>query len=302
MKTYSHTPVIEARTPIGLPVWFKMDCYQTTGSFKIRGMDRLVAKSLENGRELFVASSGGNAGLSLAYAARLRGGKVTVVVPESTNVRMRDMIAFQGAEVVVHGHNWNAADELARKITAEQGAVYVSPFDDPLLWEGHSTLIDEVVADLAAAGREFPGRLVLACGGGGLLTGCMQGLERHGLLDKVEVCVAETLGAASYRAAVDAGELVTIDEITSIATTLGARRVAEEAWKWYGKTGSIKSYVCSDEEAVAACHRFAQDYGVVVEPSCGAALSMVYPAKWEEGETLVVVCGGAGWTLADLKG
>lgn len=301
MKSYSHTPLIEARAPLGLPVWFKMDCYQPTGSFKIRGMDHLVAHHIAEGRKQFVASSGGNAGFSLAYAARLRGGEVTVVVPETTPRRMQDMIIQQGARVLVHGPTWNEADEMARKISNDEGAVYASPFDDPLLWQGHSSLIDEIVIDLEARGQSFPDRLVVAVGGGGLLSGIMEGLGRHGMLYDVEVWAAETIGAGSFKASQEAFELVSIDKIDTVATSLGAKRICDEAWNWHLESGGIKSFTTSDEGAVKACRQFAEEYGVVVEPACGAALASVMPKLWSEGNTLVIVCGGVSWTMQDLE-
>jgi len=298
MKSYSQTPLIESRT--SQPLLFKMECYQTTGSFKIRGMDAIVANHIANGRRHFVASSGGNAGFSLSYAARLHGGSVKVVVPESTGPRMQDLIRAQGAEVIVHGENWNAADEKARGLVESEGAVYVSPFDDPLLWQGHSTMVDEMVGDLKAQGRPFPKRLVAAVGGGGMLAGIMRGLDRHGLLSQMEIWATETHGAASFHAAVQAGSRVTIDKIDTVATTLGARQVCEEIWNWHLKH-PVQTALCSDAAAIAACKWFAAEYGVVVEPSCGSALAAVRSESWVPGETLVIVCGGIGWTFADLE-
>ncbi len=301
MKTYSHTPLFEARTPMDRPVWFKMDCYQPTGSFKIRGMDALVSHHIHSGKTHFVASSGGNAGFSLAYAARLRGGKVKVVVPKTTRQRMRDLIAHQGADVLVHGEAWNDADQLARQIAVEEQAIYVSPFDDPLLWEGHASIIDEMVRDFKALGHSFPKNLVVAVGGGGLLCGIMHGLQRYDLLDSVAVYAAETEGAASFRASLDAGMLTSIPEIKTVASSLGAKQVAEEVWRWQREVGSIRSYVCTDNEAVVACQQFFDGYQVLVEPACGAALSAMISGSGPMGETAVIVCGGIGWTWQDQE-
>ncbi|MCL4106222.1 UNVERIFIED_CONTAM: hypothetical protein GTU68_061064 [Idotea baltica] len=278
-----------------------MDCQQSTGSFKIRGMECLVRTHLEAGNNQFIASSGGNAGYSLAYAARIHGGKVTVVVPSTTSPRMQKMIADQGAEVIVHGNAWNDADTLARQIADDQDAVYVSPFDDPLLWEGHTSLIDEVIYSLKLKKQPFPSKVVVAVGGGGLLCGVMAGLAKHGLLEQTQVIAAETEGAASFHAAVCADERVTISEITSVATSLGARQVAEQAWHWHLNRKKIISFVCSDDDAVQACMDFKQDYGDVVEPACGAALASFGPNGILETDALIVACGGISWEWKDFS-
>lgn len=301
MKSYTNTPLFEARMPLDIPVWFKMDCYQPTGSFKIRGMDELVAHHIKEGRTRFIASSGGNAGFSLAYAARLRGGAVRVVVPKTTNQRMRDLISNQGAEVRVHGDAWDDADQLAREMAEKEKAIYVSPFDDPLLWKGHSTIIDEIVYDYKMLGHPFPKKLVVAVGGGGLYCGIMHGLQRHDLLESVTIYAAETEGAASFRETLHAGKLTSISEVKTIASSLGAKMVAEEAWRWQWLVGSTQSLTCTDLEAVEACRKFAEHYQVLVEPACGAALSAVmHKAQFNE-EALVIVCGGIGWTVKDQE-
>lgn len=292
-KAYSATPLLASR--LGLEgAWFKMDCYQATGSFKLRGMDALVRYHAGNGRNSFVASSGGNAGFSLAYAARRHGCEALVVVPESTPLRMQRMIQAQGAQLRVQGKVWNEADVLARRMVEATGAIYVSPFDDPLLWKGHSTLVDEVVEECVVTGRSFPKEMVVAVGGGGLLCGVMEGLERHGLLEEVQVIAAETHGAASYALALERGEVASLASIDTVATSLGAKAVARAAFEWSQK-GKIRSFVVDDSAALAAATAFQQDFGAAVEPACGAALAYVYGDQWKGGEVLVEVCGGLLW-------
>lgn len=158
-----------------------------------------------------------------------------------------------------------------------------------------------MIDEIAATGLK-PGLLVVSVGGGGLLCGLLEGMHRLGWQD-VPVLAVETEGAASYAAAVNAGHLVTLPAITSIATTLGARTVAEKALDWYSNHPVI-SWVVSDRQAVEACLRFADDHRVLVEPACGASLSVVYenaPPLEGRGSVLVVVCGGAGATRELLE-
>jgi L-serine/L-threonine ammonia-lyase len=174
---------------------------------------------------------------------------------------------------------------------------FLHPFDDPLLWQGHASMVDEI----AACGVK-PGAVVLSVGGGGLLSGVAEGLQRNGWAD-VPVVAVETQGADSLAQAMQAGERITLPAITSLATSLGARQVCQQAFD-LTSARSIQSAVVSDQAAVAACLSFADDHRLVVEPACGAALAAVYdhlPALEAFDSVLVVVCGGVTATLAQLQ-
>lgn len=282
---------------LGAPVLLKMEALQPCGSFKLRGVGRLCAAQVAAGATRLVCASGGNAGLAVAYAGRRLGVAVAVVVPKTTSARARELLAAEGAEVVEHGDDWDAAHRFALAGPA-RGATYVHPFDDPELWAGHA----EIVVEAAAQG-ERPGAVVVAVGGGGLLCGVLQGMHAVGWTD-VPVLAVETAGAASYAAALAAGEPVTLPAITSLATTLGARRVAAEAVAW-ARRHEVIAWTCDDRAAVQACLRFADDHRVLVEPACGAGLSAIYgraPALVGRGPVLAIVCGGAGTSLGLLRG
>jgi L-serine/L-threonine ammonia-lyase len=277
-------------------VWLKMDALQPSASFKLRGVGHLVQRRVEEGARAVVCASGGNAGLAATLAARACGVPATIVVPSTTPADVRDAIAARGAEVVVHGAVWDEAHAHAVALAQSLGAVYVHPFDDPLLWQGHATLIDEVVR----TGVRFDA-VVASVGGGGLLAGIVEGLQRHGLND-VPVIAVETEGAASFAAALAAGEPVTLPAITSIASSLGAKRVAPRVLT-LAREHPIHSLVVSDAQAVAACSRFADAMRVLVEPACGASLAALdaRPDLFAGRATpLIEVCGGIGVTTARL--
>jgi L-serine/L-threonine ammonia-lyase len=292
------TPLLHAPPELagaGRRVWLKMDALQPSASFKMRGVGRLVQQRVAEGARAVVCASGGNAGMAAALAARACGVASTIVVPQTTPPPVREAIAARGAAVVVHGSVWDEAHAHALQLARELGAVYVHPFDDPLLWDGHATLIDEVVR----AGARFDAVLT-SVGGGGLLAGIVEGLQRNGLR-RVPVIAVETEGAASFAAALAAGEPVTLPAITSIATSLGARRVMQRVVD-LAREHEIVSVVVSDAQAVAACSRFADTMRVLVEPACGAALAALdLPAVQQRfTQPLVEVCGGMGVTTARL--
>ncbi|MEM8857712.1 MAG: pyridoxal-phosphate dependent enzyme, partial [Chloroflexota bacterium] len=237
-QLHIETPFVQSRfmgDNLSADIWLKLEALQPCGSFKARGMSTACQQFLADGYSSFVSSSGGNAGLAVAWAGRLLKVPVTVVVPESTKARPKELIAHEGAKVIVHGESWQEAHELATEI-ANDGAALLHPFDIPTIWDGHATMIDEI----AQTGIK-PDAVVLSVGGGGLLIGVIKGLDKAGWSD-VPVLAVETHGAASLHGSKLANEHITLDKITTIATTLGAKKVAGKAWELV-KSGRVSTHV-----------------------------------------------------------
>lgn len=298
MSLHIETPLIESRSisrRVGQSIWLKMEPSQPSGSFKTRGIGYACEEYLRRGAKRFIASSGGNAGLAVAFAGRRLSVPVIIVVSETTSKRAMKLMDLENAEVIVHGKSLDEAHEFALSLMQSNDA-YIHPFDDPLVWSGHASIIDEVFH----AGLK-PEAIVLSVGGGGLLCGVVEGLNRNEGSD-VPVIAVETEGADSYAKSLSAGHLVELENISSIATTLGARIVCEQALM-YSKKHPIESVVLPDKAAVSASLQFLQDHGVVVEPACGVALAAVYEkvsALSGYKTVLVIVCGGVGSTTEHL--
>lgn len=232
MPLHIQTPLFQSRQLSqlsGRAIWLKMDALQVPGSFKIRGIGHACSEYVRRGARRFVSSSGGNAGLAVAYAGRLMGVPVTVVVPQTTSQHAQALLKLEDAEVIVHGSSWQEANELAQSLVGPTDA-FLHPFDDPLLWQGHASIIDEV-----AATGFTPDAVVLSVGGGGLLSGVAEGLHRNGW-SGIPIVAVETEGAASFHEAAKVGHAVQLEQINSIATSLGAKRVCDQAVKWSHNT------------------------------------------------------------------
>ncbi len=335
MPLHVETPLVDSR-PLSLVsgrrVRLKLESLQPSGSFKLRGMGAACETYHARGARRFLCSSSGNAGLAVAYAGRVLSVPVVVFVPQTATERAKELLRSEGAEVVVHGASWQEANELAlSKVGADDA--FLHPFDDPLLWPGHATLIDEAaqsgpkpdavlpddaflhpfddpllwpghatLIDEAAQSGPKPDAVLLSVGGGGLLCGVAEGLHRNGWTD-VPILAVETEGAASYHAAIQAGHPVEIPAITSIAGSLGARRVSDRAFRWASEH-PIRSLVVSDRSALTACERLLTDHRLLVEPSCGASLAPIYeraPELEAYSDLLVVVCGGATATIDQIR-
>jgi len=296
---HTETPLFASRAltrSAGRTVWLKLETEQPAGSFKIRGIGLACQEYARRGAERFISSSGGNAGIAVAYAGHRLSVPVVVVVPETTTERAKDRIRQEGADVLVHGATWQEANDLALSMVTSTDA-FLHPFDDPLLWRGHATLVDEI-----SRSGVTPDAVVLSVGGGGLLCGVLEGLHRNGWSGGPVIAV-ETAGADAYAQSVTVGQRVELAEITSIATSLAARQVCEQALTWNGRH-PIRSVVVSDRAAVTACLRFLADHDVVVEPACGAALAAAYDAAPELTSfksLLVIVCGGVTVAADQLR-
>ncbi|PEI02611.1 serine dehydratase [Pantoea agglomerans] len=300
MEIAIRTPLIHS-LPLsqlsGSNVWLKMESAQPTGSFKLRSAGHICQYYAAQGAKAFVSSSGGNAGIAVAHSGRRLGLPVTVVVPETTPARARQLIEQEGARLIVHGNVWSEANAYALSL-ATQEHIYIHPFDNPLLWDGISTLVDEVISEGLR-----PDAVILSVGGGSLLSGIAQGLERH-QLSHIPIYAVETEGTASLNAALEAGERVTLDQVSGIATTLAASQVCENAFN-VARRADVRGKVVSDDEAVNACRRFLDDHRVLTEPACGVSLSMLYDGKIgfkPDDNVLLIVCGGASVTLESLQG
>ncbi len=292
------TPLVASR-PLSLycdrSIWLKLDALQPSGSFKIRGIGAACQAYVRRGAKRLISSSGGNAGVAVAYAGRCLAVPVTVVVPETTTQRAREVIEQEGAQLIVQGASWQEANAEAQSMVTATDA-FLHPFDDPLLWHGHATLIDEVAQTAVK-----PDAIVLSVGGGGLLAGVVEGLRRNSWQD-VPIIAVETKGTDSYNQSIQAGHRVQLAEITSIATSLGAKQVCEQAYN-LTREHDIKSIVVSDSAAISACCRFLDDQRLLVEPACGAALAPIYekhPVLAPYRTVMVVVCGGVTTSAEQL--
>uniref|UniRef100_A0A674HNW1 L-serine deaminase n=1 Tax=Taeniopygia guttata TaxID=59729 RepID=A0A674HNW1_TAEGU len=332
------SPVLESLSlskAAGTKVFMKLENVQPSGSFKIRGIGHLCQDAAKKGCRHLVCSSGncspswgmllrrpgmcrggalaepsvcpgGNAGLAAAYAAQKLGLPITVVVPSSSGPTPVRKLQELGATVEVYGKVWDDANSRAQELAKAEGWVSIPPFDHPLVWEGHASLVRELKDSLEAK----PDAMVVAVGGGGLLAGVVAGLQQVGWQD-VPIIAAETRGAHSFHEALQAGQLVTLPAITSVATGLGARTVAARALQC-ARECPVLSQVVEDTEAVRAVEQFLDEERMLVEPACGAALAVLYSGRLQrlqsEGRlrsplssVLLVLCGGSNIHTAQLR-
>jgi threonine dehydratase len=155
-------------TALGCEVVVKLENLQATGSFKERGAYARLASLTEAERARgVVAASAGNHAQGVARHASTMGVKATIVMPEGTPMVKVHQTRALGADVDITGTDFDAAKAHALSLSEETGAVFIHPFDDPVVMAGQGTLAAEMLA-------EYPelDTLVLPVGGGGLAAGC----------------------------------------------------------------------------------------------------------------------------------
>ncbi|KAI2792271.1 Serine dehydratase-like [Penicillium oxalicum] len=201
------TPLVESAAlsrAAGCRIFLKLENVQPSGSFKSRAMGNQILSHLRkpenaNRRVHFYASSGGNAGLAAVCAARSLGYPCTVVVPLSTKPLMIEKLKAAGAaDVIRHGETFFEAGSYMKEVIMQNSSgdeenlakIALHPFDNEPIWEGNSTIIDELEKQLPAPsgseeedryrGKALPLDAVLcSVGGGGLLNGLVMGLEKR---------------------------------------------------------------------------------------------------------------------------
>ncbi|RFU78820.1 serine family amino acid catabolism-related [Trichoderma arundinaceum] len=337
---YIETPLIKSTTlseAAGCNVFLKLENLQPSGSFKSRGIGNyMVAKLTSQGGDArkahFYCSSGGNAGLACVHAAITLGSRATIVVPLSTSPYMMDKLRQAGAtDVIQKGLSWQEADDYLTGTLMEEArakgdvAIYVPPFNAQEVWDGNAGISHEIARQIPTLTKHYPvsidgvsdddatarignvDAIICSVGGGGLLSGIMQGLDALSM-NQTRVIAVETLGADSLYQAVQKRELVTLPAITSLATTLGARTVCKRAFE-YGLREQVSPVVVSDADAIAACKRFASEDRFLVELSCAVCPAVVYGGKLKElvpglnrnSVIVIVICGGANISYEILE-
>jgi threonine dehydratase len=205
------TPVVAA-PQLGRGVSLKVETVQPTGSFKVRGGLAAVSATLaaDPGRAV-VASSAGNHGLGLAYAASQLAAQVTVIVPRLASAAKVSALQQFDVRLVLHGEGYSEAEAHALDLVAQGGGRYVSPYNDPDVIAGQGTLARELLEQVPDVGT-----VVVPCGGGGLLAGICLGLAGTG----VRVVGVESEASPSMSAAVASGGIVPINVEPTLADGL----------------------------------------------------------------------------------
>ncbi len=274
-------------------VYVKLELFQKTGSFKVRGaFNKALTLKPEERERGIVAVSGGNHAQAVAYAARALDLRALVLMPESTPRNYVDATRGYGAEVKFAATAAAAFSEVAEY--ERQGWVYIHPFDDPLVMAGQGTVGLEILEDAPQVTD-----IVISVGGGGFACGLATAVKS--LKPGVRVWGVETEGADCMAKSLAAGKVVTLEAITSIARTLGApapsERTLEMAQRYLeGVT------VVPDSEAISSLLFLLERLKVLTEPAASCTLAAADRLRGQfspDRHVVLVLCGG-NFAVSDL--
>ncbi len=215
-----HTPLAPSRTLhdiTGADIYLKAENMQRSGSFKVRGASyKISCLNEQDYRCGVIAASAGNHAQGVAIAAAQLGVPCTIVMPETAPLAKVMATQGYGANVVLHGFNYDDAYQHCRALQEESGASFVHAFDDPDVIAGQGTLGLEMLSDLPDADA-----LVVPIGGGGLIAGIA--IAARALRPNITIIGVQAEGAASCRTSLDAGKLHTLPTITTIADGIAVK-------------------------------------------------------------------------------
>ena len=288
------TPVERSATigqKLGREVYLKLELFQKTGSFKVRGaFNKLLSTSPEELSRGVVAVSGGNHAQAVAYASTLLGTEAVVLMPESTPRNYVDATRGYGARVELKPTIAEAFEVVERY--RSEGRTFVHPFDDPVVMAGQGTLGLEIVEDVPEVTD-----VIVSIGGGGLMAGVATAIKAR--KPDVRMWGVETVGADAMSKALEAGHPVTLDAITSVAKTLGAPAVSEAT------LAAAQEYlesvtVVSDAEALSALRFILERAKLLTEPAASCTLAAAEKLAPYLGDHVVLILCGGNQSLDDL--
>lgn len=279
----------------GNNVYLKPENMQVTGAYKIRGAYYKIStlSDDEKSRGLVTASAGNHA-QGVAYAAQAAGVPATIVMPTTTPLVKVNNTKDYGANVILHGEVFDDAAELASRLAEEQGLTYVHPFNDETLATGQGTIAYEIFQDLPDVDA-----ILVPIGGGGLAAG-VSTLSKL-LNPSVEVIGVEPTGAASMKASLEAGQVVTLPSATTIADGVAVKTPGNKIFPYVQKNVD-RVLALEDAELVEAFLDVMERHKMVVENAgllTVAALRHLKP----EGKNVVCVLSGGNMdviTMASL--
>lgn len=268
----------------GNQIYIKPENLQKTGAFKIRGAYNKINKLTEEEKKRgVIASSAGNHAQGVAYAARELGIKAVIVMPKTTPLIKVQSTKKYGAEVVLYGDVYDDAYQKAKELEAQEGYVFVHPFDDIDVLEGQGTIALEILEEMPDAEV-----IVVPIGGGGLISGIAAAAKM--IKPDIKIIGVEPSGAASATEALKKNKVITLPEANTIADGTAVKRIGDLTFN------CIKQYVdevvtVDDYELTEAFLLLAEKHKIIAENSGILPLAALKKLS-ERGKKIVPVVSG----------
>ncbi len=280
-------------------VLFKREDLQPVFSFKIRGAYNKIAQLSSTVAERgVICASAGNHAQGVALAARTRGIRAVIVMPVTTPEIKVQAVANLGGEIVLHGDDYDEANERALELAREHGHVFVHPFDDPDVIAGQGTIGMEILRQ--RHGDDIDA-IFVPVGGGGLIAGISVYVKS--LYPRIKIIGVEPEDAAGMFESLRAGKRVTLDRVGIFADGVAVRRVGEETLR-LAQAYVDEILLVTTDQICAAIQDIFEDTRSIAEPAGALAVAGIkkYVAREACTErTLVAINCGANMNFDRLR-
>lgn len=278
-----HSPALSRAC--GNNVYLKPENMQITGAYKIRGayykISTLTREEKERG---LITASAGNHAQGVAYAAQAAGVRATIVMPTTTPLVKVNNTKDYGAQVLLHGETFDDAAAMAMKLSREEGLTYIPPFNDLDVATGQGTIAYEIFQSLPDVDV-----ILVPIGGGGLAAG-VSTLAKL-LKPNVTVIGVEPSGAASMKASLEAGEVVSLPTVSTIADGVAVKTPGDLVFPYIQK--NIDHIITIDDsELVDAFLDVMEKHKMVVENAGLLTVAALHHLQVKDQNVVSVLSGG----------
>ncbi|MDD3221521.1 MAG: threonine ammonia-lyase [Clostridia bacterium] len=244
----------------GAKVYFKPENMQFTGAYKIRGAYYKISTLSPEERERgIISASAGNHAQGVAYAAKLIGAKAVIVMPTTTPLIKVNRTKGYGAEVILHGDVYDDACAYALKLADEKGYTFIHPFNDETVATGQGTIAMEIIKELPTIDY-----ILVPIGGGGLCCG-VSTLAKM-LNPKIKVIGVEPAGAACMKASLEAGHVVTLPTVSTIADGTAVKTPGDLVFP-YIQENVDEIITVEDDDLIGAFLDMMENHKMIIENS-----------------------------------
>jgi threonine dehydratase len=269
----------------GNKVYLKPENMQYTGAYKVRGAYYKISTMSEEARDKgLITASAGNHAQGVAFAAKKYGVKATVVMPTTTPLIKVNRTKGYGAEVILYGNVYDEACEYAVKLAEEKGLTFVHPFDDLDVATGQGSIAMEIIKELPTVDY-----ILVPVGGGGLATG-VSTLAKL-LNPNIKVIAVEPSGASCLKASLDAGKVVTLPTVNTIADGTAVKTPGTKLFPYLQKNLDDVIAV-DDEDLIVAFLDMVENHKMIVENSGLLTVAALKQLKVKGKKIVSILSGG----------
>ena len=272
-------------TLTGNKVYLKPENMQKTGAYKLRGAYyKISTLSDEERAKGLITASAGNHAQGVAYAAKSFKAKAVIVMPTTTPLIKVNRTKSYGAEVVLYGDVYDEACEHAYKLAEEHGYTFIHPFDDLTFATGQGTIAMEIRKE-----QPLVDYILVPIGGGGLATG-VSTLAKL-LNPKIKVIGVEPAGAACMKASIEAGEVVSLPSVNTIADGTAVKTPGKAIFP-YLKENIDDIITVEDEDLVVSFLDMVENHKMIVENSGLLTVAALKKLDVKDKKVVSILSGG----------